>query len=63
MTQGGCNSCFPLEALAAFRIGLPTPEPGLASPAAAAPDGSAPAPAPAETPAEGSAPPPDEENS
>jgi predicted deacylase len=56
-----------MPGFAAFRIGIPTTESDLASPAAAAPDAMAPAdpnaPAPAPAPAEGSAPPPDEENS
>jgi hypothetical protein len=52
-----------MPGFAAFRIGIPTTESDLASPAAAAPDGPATAPAPAETPVEGSVPPPDEENS
>lgn len=57
-----------MPGFAAFRIGIPTTESDLASPAAASPDAATPtdpasAPAPAPAPAEGSAPPPDEENS
>ena len=50
-----------MPGFAAFRIGIPTTESDLASPAAPAEPGSAPA--TVETPAAGSAPPPDEENS
>jgi len=51
-----------MPGFAAFRIGIPTTGSDLSSPAAVPPDPSS-APAAAGTPSEGSAPPPDEENS